>query len=60
MATLKEKVREAEAAGAEVQAATAPGRRELADWQAQLLALLVTIGATALFVLAFSLLTGTL
>jgi hypothetical protein len=35
-------------------------RRELTDLQAQLLALVITIGLTALFVLVFSLLTGSL
>lgn len=38
----------------------AKGRRELTDTQAQLLALATTIGILALFVLLFSLLTGSL
>jgi hypothetical protein len=36
------------------------GRRELADWQAQLLALGITIGLLSIFMLVFSLLTGSL
>jgi hypothetical protein len=36
------------------------GRRELADWQAQLLALGITIGLLSLFMLVFSLLTGSI
>lgn len=42
------------------QDAPAAGRRELKDWQAQLVALAITIGLTGLFVLLFSLLTGSL
>jgi hypothetical protein len=47
------------AAQADTQAPTAE-RRELSDWQAQLLALIITIGLATLFVLFFSWLTGSL
>jgi hypothetical protein len=46
--------------GAETQAAPTRGRRELTDWQAQLLALGITIGLLSLFMLVFSLLTGSM
>lgn len=46
-------------ARAEPQASTTE-RRELSDWQAQLLALSITIGFITLFVLLFSWLTGSL
>jgi hypothetical protein len=59
MTTVKEQLREAGTAVDE-QAAPTAGRRELSDLQAQLLALVITIGTCGLFVLIFSWLTGSL
>jgi hypothetical protein len=58
MTTVEEQLPEI-TASAEPQA-PATERRELSDWQAQLLALTITIGLTTLFVLLFSWLTGSL
>jgi hypothetical protein len=58
MTTVEERLPEI-TTGAETQAPAAE-RRELSDWQAQLLALSITIGLTTRFVLIFSWLTGSL
>ncbi|HMQ31971.1 MAG TPA: hypothetical protein PKD53_14675 [Chloroflexaceae bacterium] len=59
MATMKERVPETKPVAAETAAPTA-SRREMAEWQAQLIAIACTVGMTTLLVLGFSLLTGSL
>lgn len=44
----------------DVQAAPSQARKELTDWQAQLLALGITIGLLSVFMVIFSLLTGSM
>lgn len=59
MTSVEEQLHE-QGAAPESPATTGTGRRELKDWQAQLLALAVTVGITAAFVVLFSLVTGSL
>ena len=59
MTTIEEQPRERGAVSEHGEAADA-GRRELKDWQAQLIALAITLGITATFVVLFSLVTGSL
>ena len=59
MTSVEEQLHE-QGAVPEPTATAGTGRRELKDWQAQLIALAITLGITATFVVLFSLVTGSL
>lgn len=59
MTTVEEQLHE-QGAAPEPTATAGAVRRELKDWQAQLIAVAVTLGITAAFVVLFSFVTGSL